>query len=62
MEQYYSQRKVVKIFNISTKTLEAMRYKGTGPRYFKFGRKVLYSESDLNTYLQKNHHRSTSEY
>lgn len=47
---------------VSKKTLEAMRQKGTGPRFQKFGARVLYSESFVDEYLLKRTYASTSEY
>ncbi len=48
--------------SVSKKTLEAMRQKGTGPRYQKFGAKVLYSEHLLDEFLAKRTFASTAEY
>jgi predicted DNA-binding transcriptional regulator AlpA len=47
---------------ISQKTLEAMRQKGTGPRFQKFGARVLYSETLVTEYLSGRTFSSTSEY
>jgi hypothetical protein len=48
--------------NISKKTLEAMRQRGTGPRFQKFGARVLYSDALVAEYLSGRTFSSTSEY
>ena len=58
----FTQSEVADKLKISPKTLEAMRQKGNGPKYFKFGRRVLYNYIDLMTYLNLNSFSSTSEY
>lgn len=51
---------------ISARTLEGMRVRGDGPRYFKVGparrAKVLYRREDLSTWMEKFAFRSTGEY
>jgi len=44
-----------------TKTLEAWRHQGTGPRYAKAGRRVLYREDWIDEWLEKRAIRSTAE-
>ena len=34
------------------KTLEVLRCRGRGPRYYKVGRKVFYDPTDLETFAQ----------
>lgn len=58
----YTQDQVSEILKISTKTLEAMRQKGTGPLFKKAGRRVLYDETDIKNYLSDRTYKSTSEY
>ncbi len=36
--------------------LAQMRYLGTGPRYTKVGRRVLYRWSDIHAYIEANTH------
>lgn len=36
----------------SRRTLESMRWKGTGPKFAKIGRLVRYRISDLNAYIE----------
>jgi hypothetical protein len=39
--------------------LAQMRYRGTGPRFIKRGRRVLYRWSDVRDYLDSNTHVRT---
>ena len=39
--------------------LAQMRYLGTGPRFVKIGRTVLYRWSDIRDYLDANTHQQT---
>lgn len=43
----------------TTQTLANMRYRGTGPRFVKSGRRILYRWEDLDAYVQENLHSST---
>lgn len=45
----------------SSKTLEADRLRGSGPRFVKLGRSVRYRLSDLEAYIEKGLRRSTSD-
>jgi hypothetical protein len=47
---------------ISTKTLERMRLNGDGPAYIKVGRRVLYSDLQIETYISERSYQSTAEY
>ena len=58
----YTQDEVAQMFKVSTKTLESMRFKGTGPKYSKFGRRVLYRNEEILKFLSENTFNSTSEY
>jgi excisionase family DNA binding protein len=46
---------------VSKGTLANWRNAGTGPVYIKFGRRVLYPESELAAFEQKNLRTSTAE-
>ncbi len=46
---------------LSAKTLEKMRTIGGGPRFRKFGRRVLYSLQDLETWADSRACESTSD-
>ena len=45
----------------SPRTLEARRLDGSGPKFVKVGRKVLYRISDLEAWLERHTFSSTSE-
>jgi predicted site-specific integrase-resolvase len=51
---------VASILNISMKTLEKWRFKGTGPKFFYAGRLVRYRAADVITYIDVNTRTSTS--
>ena len=57
---------VAGMLRISRRTLERMRVDGTGPRYLKVGpgkrSRVLYRQSDVETWLGRFNYGSTSEY
>jgi len=42
--------------------LAKLRVYGGGPRFIKIGKKILYDCDDLDAWLNKNKHASTSEY
>lgn len=54
------------LMRISRRTLERMRVDGTGPRYIKAGpgkrSRVLYRQSELLAWLDRQSYGSTSEY
>jgi predicted DNA-binding transcriptional regulator AlpA len=41
---------------VTVSTLSNWRYRGTGPKYIKIGRKVLYRRADLTEWLEKQVH------
>ena len=48
--------------SLGESTLEKMRLSGGGPRYFKLGRRVVYSTAALDQWLTGRECGSTSEY
>lgn len=46
---------------LSPRTLEKWRVQGLGPAFRKFGRKVVYSERDLQTWAEAQKRNSTSD-
>lgn len=58
---YLTQRQVADLLHISTRTLERLRTEGDGPRYLKAGRRVLYSESDIEKWLKERTFANASE-
>ena len=47
--------------NLSPRTLEKMRTLGGGPKFRKFGRRVLYTTADLQTWSDSRAFESTSD-
>lgn len=46
---------------LSQRTLERLRLTGDGPRYAKLGRRVLYSQADLDAWVTSRLRANTSE-
>jgi excisionase family DNA binding protein len=46
---------------LSPRTLEAWRLRGGGPRYRKLGDRVLYTQTDLDAWLETQARTSTSD-
>jgi excisionase family DNA binding protein len=51
-----------KYLGLSKSTLDKLRCFGGGPRYIKTGRRVLYDQRDLDSFLESHKRSSTSEY
>jgi hypothetical protein len=45
---------------VSPGTLANWRVSGTGPRFLKYGRRVVYSEAELDAFEQANLHNNTA--
>lgn len=58
---YYTQSEAADLLRVSPRTLERYRVAGTGPRFVKLGRRVLYRASDLEAWAAANTFASTSE-
>jgi hypothetical protein len=61
-EIFLIQDEAAKLLRISPRTLERHRVAGTGPKFMKAGKRVLYSETELTDWLAKNTFQSTSEF
>ena len=48
--------------DISESTLAKLRLYGGGPTYSKLGRRVVYRPDDLDEWVTRNRHQSTSDY
>lgn len=48
------------LLGVTSKCLQAWRVRGGGPIYLKIGRLVKYSQTDLDTFLEKCRRKSTS--
>jgi predicted DNA-binding transcriptional regulator AlpA len=55
------QREASALLKLSERTLERLRHAGDGPRYSKLGRRILYRQADLETWIASNLRTSTSE-
>ncbi len=58
---YLMQGDVAALLHISPRTLERFRVSGDGPPFIKAGRRVLYRQSDLETWIASRLCHSTSE-
>jgi hypothetical protein len=47
-------KQVAEVLYTSEDGLTQMRYRGTGPKFIKVGKKVLYRWSDVRAYLDAN--------
>jgi len=47
---------------LSVSTLAKLRLSGSGPRFSKLGRRVVYRPEDLKAWVDENQYGSTSEY
>jgi hypothetical protein len=61
LAHYATQQKLAAATEISVRTWERMRADGTGPRFAKAGRKVLYRWQDVEDWLAKRRFTSTAE-
>lgn len=60
-ETYLTQSETAKLTRLSPRTLERMRLTGSGPRYTKAGRRVIYSRNAIEEWLNSRTYRSTSD-
>ena len=58
---FLAPKQVSETYGIPLKTLEVWRYRGTGPKFHKFGRLVRYAIADLAAYEQSSAHTNTSD-
>ena len=56
-----NQRTLAEMLDVSERTLERMRAEGSGPRFSKAGRRVLYRLEDVEGWLETNSFGSTVE-
>jgi predicted DNA-binding transcriptional regulator AlpA len=53
-------KEVSQLLGISNSTLEKHRCHGTGPKYSKLGRRIIYAPGDVNEWIKRNARHSTS--
>lgn len=58
---YLNQAEAAGLLRISERTLERWRVEGVGPRFRRFGRRVIYSKLDLENWADGRCYQSTSE-
>ena len=58
---FLTQTEAADLLRLSPRTLERYRVAGTGPKFVKAGRRVLYRRSDLEDWALANTFSSTSE-
>ena len=61
LEHWLLQRTLAEQLGLSERTLERMRAEGSGPRFSKAGRRVLYRLEDVEEWLETNSFASTVE-
>lgn len=59
--KFLTQSEAADFLRLSPRTLERMRLVGSGPRFVKAGRRVLYSFELLNEWTEAQTFQSTSE-
>lgn len=57
---FFTSKEAAHYLRLSPQTLAAFRVKGSGPDFCKFGRKVVYRLSDLETWAEANRRQSTT--
>ena len=53
LPQYFSPRQAAVFTGISAKKLEALRHKGTGPRFHRVGARIHYAVADLRRFIEE---------
>jgi len=61
-DSYFTTKTLAKYWHISARTLERWRSEGSGPRFTKFGHRVLYHIDEVTAYREANTHQHTSQY
>ena len=59
-QTYLTQIEAADFLRISERSLERWRVEGTGPRFRRFGRRVVYAKSDVETWADGRCFQSTS--
>lgn len=62
LDPYLRTREAAAFLNLSPRTLEKMRVRGDGPRYFKRGRLCFYALSELKRWMEADPRTSTSQH
>ena len=57
---YFTQSEAADFLRISERTLERWRVEGNGPRFRRFGRRIVYAQGDLEGWANGRCYQSTS--
>lgn len=57
---YFTQSEAADFLRISERTLERWRVEGNGPRFRRFGRRIVYAQGDLENWANSRCFTSTS--
>lgn len=60
-QSFVPEAEAARHYGVSPRTLRRRRAEGTGPPYFRFGRRVFYSRADLRAWAAARRFRNTSE-
>jgi excisionase family DNA binding protein len=60
-QTYLTQFEAAALLRLSERTLERWRVEGSGPPFRRFGRRVVYSKVDLDTWAESRCFESTSQ-
>ncbi len=58
---YFTQSEAADFLRVSERTLERWRVEGNGPRFRRFGRRVVYALGDLDSWANDRCYQSTSQ-
>lgn len=58
---FMTTKEVAELFQISPGTLCNWRVQGFGPRFVKFGQRVLYSKDEVQKFVEKNLCQNTAQ-
>lgn len=61
-EEFLTPKQAADYLRVSKSYLDKLRVYGGGPRFLRFGRKILYRQSELNFWAEQRSFDSTSEY
>lgn len=52
MNAFINEIKLAELIGIKSSTLRKWRYEGKGPKFVKFGHRVMYNMADVEAYIQ----------
>jgi excisionase family DNA binding protein len=62
LEEFLTSKQAAAYLRVSKSYVDKLRVYGGGPRFLRFGRKILYRRSELNVWAEERCFGSTSEY